>query len=104
MLFLYLRPHKIYYNIKIKRLLTMAKEQIREFIIDHFLRGEGDIKNDESLFGAGIVDSLRLMELIAFIEKNFKISVNMSDVTITNFDTVSSISELVDKKTSGRKN
>jgi D-alanine--poly(phosphoribitol) ligase subunit 2 len=82
----------------------MAKEQIREFIIGHFLRGEGDIKNDESLFGAGIVDSLRLMELIAFIEKNFKISVNMSEVTISNFDTVNNISELVRKKVSKTKN
>ncbi len=82
----------------------MSKEQIREFIIRHFLRGEGDIGNDESLFGAGIVDSLRLMELIAFVEKNFNVSVNMSEVTIANFDTVNNISKLIEKKTSGRKN
>jgi acyl carrier protein len=82
----------------------MPKEQIHEFIVDHFLRGEGDIANDESLFGAGIVDSLRLMELIAFVEKTFKISVNMSEVTIANFDTVNNISALVKGKTSGKKN
>lgn len=76
----------------------MIEEKIKSFILDHFLHGEGVLKDGESLFGSGIVDSLRLMELIAFVEKAFNISVNMSDVTVENFDSVNKISELIKNK------
>ena len=76
----------------------MIEEKLKGFILEHFLHGEGVLKNSESLFGSGIVDSLRLMELIAFVEKTFNISVNMSDVTIKNFDSVNKISGLIKNK------
>lgn len=74
------------------------KEKIKEFIISRFLHGGTDLDANESLFASGAIDSLRLFELIAFIEKTFAISVNMSEVTIENFDSVNSISKLVEKK------
>ena len=74
------------------------KDIIRKFIIKRFLHGEGSIEDGESLFGSGIVDSLKLLELIAFVEKTFDISVNMSEVTVENFDSLDNISELIKTK------
>jgi methoxymalonate biosynthesis acyl carrier protein len=74
------------------------KAEIKEFITSRFLRGEIDLKPDESLFASGIIDSLKLFELIAFIEKSFAISMNMSEVTVENFDSVNSIVKLIEKK------
>ncbi|MBD3426732.1 MAG: acyl carrier protein [Candidatus Omnitrophica bacterium] len=80
------------------RFTQKMKDRINKFITEHFLDGEGGLKNDESLFGSGIVDSLRLFELIAFIERSFRISVRMSEITLENFDSVDNIAKLVKKK------
>ena len=74
------------------------KKTIKKFIIDHFLHGKGDITNDESLFESGIIDSLKLLELIAFVEKTFTVSVNMGEVTVEHFDSVNNISSLIKHK------
>ena len=74
------------------------KNDIKKFILDHFLCGEGDIKEGESLFASGIVDSLRLVELIAFIEKTFAVTMKMSEVTVKNFDTLENIEKLIRSK------
>ena len=34
------------------------KEDIRKFIIDEFMNGEGAVSDDEKLFDSGIIDSL----------------------------------------------
>jgi len=71
------------------------KETIRQFIIEYFLSGSGEIKDDDSLFEAGIIDSLSLLELIAFIEKTYGISISMSQITISNFDSINKIYKLI---------
>ena len=76
------------------------KDQIKTFILNKFPDGEGELSNSTSLFSAGIIDSLKLMELIAFCEKTFNISINMDEVTINNFDSVNNICKLIDSKKS----
>ena len=52
-----------------------------------------DIDLEEDLLGNGIVDSLGMMQLVVFLEKEFKVKVAPGDMTVENFNTVSSISE-----------
>ncbi|NQT90741.1 MAG: acyl carrier protein [Candidatus Omnitrophica bacterium] len=74
------------------------KEKIRKFIIDNFMYGKGKLKDDISLFDSGIMDSLGFIKLLAFIEKTFRVSIDMSEVAIDNFDTVDEIVKTVSKK------
>jgi acyl carrier protein len=70
-----------------------VKEQIKSFIVKNFLFDERGLEDDEPLFESGIIDSLGLIKLIAFIEKNFNISIDMSEVMIEKFNTLNDIME-----------
>ncbi len=74
------------------------KEQIKEFIIKTFMSGEGSIKDDEDLFDSGIIDSLGLIKMLAFIGEKLKISVDMSDVTMDKFSSINNIMKTLESK------
>jgi acyl carrier protein len=78
------------------------KEDRKNLLIDYiskkFLKGKSTVRDDESLFGTNIIDSFGMLELIAFIEKNFSIRVKPSEIDIDNFDSVEKIMKLVEKK------
>lgn len=76
------------------------KEKIKHFIVENFLFGERELKDDEPLFESGIIDSLGLIKLIAFIEKNFNVSIDISEVMMENFSTLKDIMEVVKSKVS----
>ena len=77
------------------------KEKIKNFIVEKFLFGERALKDDEPLFESGIIDSLGLIKLLAFIEENFSVSIDMSEIMIENFNTVNDILETLNSKVSG---
>jgi acyl carrier protein len=62
------------------------------FILENFpLDKDYDIPLDDSLMEEGIVDSYGLIELIAFIEKEFSLSIDDTKITKDNFDSVNKI-------------
>lgn len=75
-----------------------TKKSIRMFMLKEFGIKEANLKDDESLFDSGYIDSLAMLILIAFIEKEFKVVINPSEVAMDNFNTLNKISELVSKK------
>ncbi|MBU1912575.1 MAG: acyl carrier protein [Candidatus Omnitrophica bacterium] len=77
------------------------KGQIKDFIINTFLGGKGSIKEDESLFESGLIDSFGMLELVAFVQKKFGVSVKPSEVMIENFSCVNKIVQFIDKKQKG---
>ena len=58
------------------------------------LRG-GVLKNDDPLFSTGVVDSFGVLELIAFLEDTFRITIDTTRHDLCEFDTVDKIVELV---------
>jgi len=58
------------------------------------LRG-GVLKNDDPLFSTGVVDSFGVLELIAFLEDTFRITIDTTRHDLSEFDTVDKIVELV---------
>jgi acyl carrier protein/D-alanine--poly(phosphoribitol) ligase subunit 2 len=74
------------------------KDEIRDFIIKTFMAGKGSIADGDSLFASNILDSFGMLELIAFIEKNYKINVTPSEVTLNNFDSLDKIIQLIQRK------
>lgn len=54
-----------------------------------------DIDTDTELFSEGFLDSVSMVNLIVYIEERAKITVQPSDVTLENFDSVSRIMNYV---------
>lgn len=50
------------------------------------------IGNDENLLLGGMIDSLGVMRLVSFLEKNFMIKIPPDHVTLDNFVSVDAIS------------
>jgi acyl carrier protein len=76
---------------------------IERFIVDELLLGDSNtrIDPDESLISRGVLDSLALLRLIAFIEEQFGVTVNDDEVIPDNFETVNEIKSFIDKKKAG---
>jgi acyl carrier protein len=76
-------------------------EVVEKFILDDLLSGSRStpIDPNESLVSSGVIDSLAILRLIAFLEEKFAIVVEDDEVIPENFDTVNMIVEMVaDKK------
>jgi acyl carrier protein len=76
------------------------KDAIIEYIQSQLLRGRSDyaISGEDDLLGSGLLDSMGMMKLIAFIEKHFDTSVPPQDMVIENFMTVDAIGRYLSAK------
>ena len=72
-------------------------ERTRAYITENFLYMRRDFRLDDndSLLGSGIIDSMGVMEVIAFIETEFGIEVGDEEVTEENLGTIRAISKYV---------
>jgi acyl carrier protein len=66
--------------------------RIRQFIINHFPRAQQrSIIDDDSLLGSGIVDSLGVLDLVAFVEGEFGITIDAEELLPENFQSIASL-------------
>lgn len=72
--------------------------RIKGFISEEFLSKDMELKENQSLFESGIIDSLGMIKLMAIIEDSFGVIINPSDVAIDNFDTIEKISQIVSER------
>lgn len=77
-----------------------TRDKIRSMILESFLKGGAPdtLKDDVSLERSHIVDSVKTLELIMFIEETFGFSVDNDDAVPENFDTVNAIVAYVERK------
>ncbi len=73
------------------------KHQIRNFIATSFLFREArqQIADDESLLGAGLIDSTGILELVSYLEAEFGIAVQDDEIVPENLDSVGQIAAYV---------
>jgi acyl carrier protein len=71
-------------------------KEINNKLIKFFFKKK--ISDNLDLFGSGNLDSIRLIELIIFIEKKFKIKISEKDLTIKKFNTIKKISKIILEK------
>lgn len=71
--------------------------RLRGFIEETFLymRPDFELGDDDSLMGKGIVDSMGVMEVIAFIDEELGVTVTDTDVTEQNLGTINAIANYV---------
>lgn len=60
-----------------------------------------DVTPDTLLIEEQMIDSMGVMELIAFIQETFDVELDMEDLTIDNFESVHHVSELIVSKRDG---
>lgn len=79
------------------------KKQIRDFILENYLFTNEDsaLSNDQSLLEAGIIDSTGILELIAFLQETFGLTVDDDEMIPDNFDSVDRIVSYVSRKKNG---
>lgn len=70
---------------------------IRKYIVNEimFTKDESALKFEDSLLERGVLDSSAMVELIAFLEREFGVSVARTDMVPENFDTIQAIAEFV---------
>ncbi len=71
------------------------KQRIRSYIVNELHQGEQDVSDDVRLLETEILDSMKLLQLITFLESEFGIEVLDEDLVATNFDTLDDITHLV---------
>jgi acyl carrier protein len=72
---------------------------IRKFIHENFILGEeGQVTDGDSLLEKGVIDSTGVLELVAFIEEKYGITVEDEELTPENLDSIQNIAEFIRKK------
>ncbi len=72
---------------------------IKEFMINNFQTEYGDRSSDEvSFLEEGIIDSVGVLELVAFLEKTFNIRVEDEELIPDNLDSVDELVVFVQSK------
>lgn len=62
------------------------------------ISGKKDLEESVNIFETGLVNSLAAIQLISFIEKNFKIKVGIDDLDKSNFSSIRSVCSFLDDK------
>ena len=77
-----------------------AKDQIREFIQRELASAKGvsSFSDSESLMDSGVIDSLGIFRLVAFLEETFRVRIGDEEITHDNLKSVDSIEQLVVSK------
>jgi len=74
--------------------------QVHNYVVEQFLFGQGgeSLSNDTSFLESAIIDSTGVLEIIAFIEERFGITVKDDELVPDNLDSVKKIAGFVDRK------
>ena len=76
------------------------EEQIKDYICRNLLYSNNGFpcSDEESFLDQGIIDSVGIMQLVLFVEEEFKISIEDREITPMNFDSVARLAGYVRSK------
>jgi len=78
--------------------MMQAIEVLKQFIKDELVPNLDDLDENQSLLEGGILDSLRIMKLVTFIETKFDMQITDEELVPDNFETLISVSKLISNK------
>jgi acyl carrier protein len=61
-----------------------------------------DLRPDDDFFALGLVNSLRALEIVAYIERTFTIAIDVDDLDLDNFRTAAAAAAFVSRKRAAR--
>jgi acyl carrier protein len=71
------------------------RSDLLQFVKESLLRGEEEVGPEDSLIDRGIIDSIGLMQLMAFIEEHTSTRIPDHYITPDNFQSVVAIEEML---------
>jgi acyl carrier protein len=72
--------------------MTSVRREIRQFIVQNFLFGQGQEWSDGTSFlESGIIDSTGVLELVAHLEETYDVKVNDDELIPDNLDSIDAI-------------
>jgi acyl carrier protein len=76
-----------------------AQQTVVDFLLVRFRAGiaGGRLRFDDPLISSGIIDSFGLLEVIAFLEDSFHVTIDPSRQDLAEFDTVNGMVAVVDR-------
>ena len=88
-------------SLLIERVGMFKKDDIRNFIVETFLFGDGEwLRDDTSFLDGGVIDSAGMLELITFVESKYGVAVADDEVVRENFDSLENVSRFLARKLS----
>jgi acyl carrier protein len=72
-------------------------EPLRLYLVEHHLDGRADLHADTPLLEWGVIDSLTLVDFLAYIDERFGIEVPAAEVTPANFETIEHVASLLSR-------
>ena len=79
---------------------TTIREKVKDYIQQATYVEKEKIKDDSLIFKEGYFDSMGFVLLITFLEENFSIKTNDSDLVEENFESINSITNFILRKRS----
>lgn len=77
---------------------NLLKQKIKEYVRNSTFNDSSRINDDTMIFKEGILDSMGLVTLISFLEEEFNIQAEDSDLVEENFETINAIAEFISRK------
>jgi acyl carrier protein len=76
--------------------------QLTSFIVKNFpLARKRNVGVDDRLLGEGIIDSLGVLDIVGYLENQFRIAVSDDDLSPENFETIGCLAAFVTRKLAG---
>lgn len=78
---------------------TQIRNSLRDYVVENFLYMQPDLafSDEDLLIRSGVIDSLGILEVVAFVEETWNVSVDVAGITESNFGSIASIGDFVAK-------
>jgi acyl carrier protein len=76
------------------------EQVVRRYVLEEFLPGEdpNELTDSTPLITSGIMDSIKTLKLVAFLEETFSITLAAHETDAEHLDTIAQIAQLVRSK------
>lgn len=71
---------------------------IREYLTTELLEGSAELDDETPLLKTELIDSMGVLTLVGFLEDEYGITIAADDVSADNFESLSTITALVESK------
>ena len=80
--------------------MDSVEEKVSRYIADNILFSRNGYPHplDASFLENGIIDSMNVLELVMFVEENYKLKVADEDIVPDNFDSVTLLAQFIRRK------
>lgn len=79
--------------------MASPTEQLREYIAGKILKQPNrPIPDDEALISSGLIDSFSLVDLALFVEDQFGVRIDDSELNAATFDSLAQLAGLIEQR------